>query len=161
MTADFVSVAGFLDAYETGTGYAILPVVGLLSGGFALVAGGQRSGRDLRSAARFSARSREPRIAIRANGRAASASSTPSTYDGHYIWGATAAILVNFRDRLCAMTRLDPKTTAWMRAEPLAKVMRALTRDGGDARYVGGAVRNALLGVAVNDVDIATPLDAR
>jgi len=35
--SDFVTVAGFLDAYETGTGYAILPVVGLLSSGFALV----------------------------------------------------------------------------------------------------------------------------
>src|SRR5277367_3227452 len=55
------------------------------------------------------------------------------------------------------MTRLDPKTTAWMRAEPLAKVMRALTREGRAARYVGGAVRNTLLGVAVKDVDIATP----
>ena len=33
---DFVSVVGFLDVYETGTGYAILPVVGLLREGFAL-----------------------------------------------------------------------------------------------------------------------------
>ena len=37
-------------------------------------------------------------------------------------------------------------------------VMRALTKDGGEARFVGGAVRNALLGVPVTDVDIATPL---
>jgi poly(A) polymerase len=36
--------------------------------------------------------------------------------------------------------------------------MRALTRDGGAARFVGGAVRNALLREAVGDVDIATPL---
>jgi poly(A) polymerase len=36
--------------------------------------------------------------------------------------------------------------------------MRALTRDGGTARFVGGAVRNALLGEEVGDVDIATPL---
>ena len=36
--------------------------------------------------------------------------------------------------------------------------MRALTRDGGAARFVGGAVRNALLGEPVGDVDIATPL---
>ncbi|MGZ5933034.1 MAG: CoA pyrophosphatase, partial [Rhizomicrobium sp.] len=32
----YVTIAGFLDAHETGTGYAILPVVGLLSEGFAL-----------------------------------------------------------------------------------------------------------------------------
>jgi hypothetical protein len=36
--------------------------------------------------------------------------------------------------------------------------MRALTRDGGEARFVGGAVRNALLGEPVGDIDIATPL---
>jgi len=36
--------------------------------------------------------------------------------------------------------------------------MKALTRDGGDARFVGGAVRNAILGEAVADIDIATPL---
>ena len=36
--------------------------------------------------------------------------------------------------------------------------MRALTREGGTARFVGGAVRNALLGEEVGDVDIATPL---
>ena len=35
--SSFITVAGFLDAYETGTGYAVLPVVGLLSEGFALV----------------------------------------------------------------------------------------------------------------------------
>jgi poly(A) polymerase len=37
-------------------------------------------------------------------------------------------------------------------------VMRALGADGGAARFVGGAVRNALLGEPVGDVDIATPL---
>jgi 8-oxo-dGTP pyrophosphatase MutT (NUDIX family) len=37
ITSGFVSVAGFLDPYETGTGYAILPVVGLLSEGFPLL----------------------------------------------------------------------------------------------------------------------------
>ena len=36
--------------------------------------------------------------------------------------------------------------------------MKALTRDGGDARFVGGAVRNAILGEDVSDIDIATPL---
>jgi poly(A) polymerase len=53
------------------------------------------------------------------------------------------------------MTRLDPARTPWMTAKPLAKVMAAL---GGEARYVGGAVRNTLLGAEVREVDIATPL---
>ena len=34
----FVTVAGFLDAYETGTGYAILPVVGILSAQYVVAA---------------------------------------------------------------------------------------------------------------------------
>ena len=53
------------------------------------------------------------------------------------------------------MTRLDPARTPWMTEKSLAKVMTAL---GGDARYVGGAVRNTLLGADVKEVDIATPL---
>jgi len=53
------------------------------------------------------------------------------------------------------MTRLDAARATWMAEKPLAKVMAAL---GGDARYVGGAVRNTLLGADVREVDIATPL---
>ena len=53
------------------------------------------------------------------------------------------------------MTRLDPARTPWMAEKPLAKVMAAL---GGEARYVGGAVRNTLMGLDVKDIDIATPL---
>ena len=53
---------------------------------------------------------------------------------------------------------LDPKRESWMAAAETAAVMDALSADGGDARFVGGAVRNALLGRAVSDVDIATPL---
>jgi poly(A) polymerase len=43
--------------------------------------------------------------------------------------------------------------------EPRARaVIDVLTKNGGAARFVGGAVRNALLGEAVGDIDIATPL---
>ena len=56
------------------------------------------------------------------------------------------------------MTRLDPSRQDWMRKPELLKVMAVLSADGGEARIVGGAVRNALLGVAVHEVDIATPL---
>ncbi|HEX3485835.1 MAG TPA: CCA tRNA nucleotidyltransferase [Micropepsaceae bacterium] len=54
--------------------------------------------------------------------------------------------------------RLDPGTHPWMTEPGTRAVMRALKADGGDARFVGGAVRNALLGETVGDVDIATPL---
>jgi poly(A) polymerase len=50
------------------------------------------------------------------------------------------------------MTRLDPQP--WMSARPTRKLMEAL----GEARFVGGAIRNTLLRKPVGDIDIATPL---
>jgi poly(A) polymerase len=49
---------------------------------------------------------------------------------------------------------LDPARHAWMTAPETRAVLAAL----GEARFVGGAVRNALMGQPVDDVDIATPL---
>ena len=53
---------------------------------------------------------------------------------------------------------LDPTAQPWMNEAPTRTVMRALSAEEGLARFVGGAVRNALLGEPVGDVDIATPL---
>ena len=50
--------------------------------------------------------------------------------------------------------RIDPSQHAWMTAPETKAVMAALV----DARFVGGAVRNALLGAGVSDVDIAVPM---
>ena len=44
----------------------------------------------------------------------------------------------------------------WLTREPTRIVFAALTAKGAQARAVGGAVRNALLGLPVTDVDIAT-----
>jgi len=52
-----------------------------------------------------------------------------------------------------AKRRLD---VPWLREGALAGVLAALDRDGEEARVVGGAVRNALLGEALEDFDIAT-----
>ena len=45
----------------------------------------------------------------------------------------------------------------WTRREDLAALIAALGE--GNARYVGGAVRDTLLGCEVHDIDIATPLE--
>jgi poly(A) polymerase len=50
--------------------------------------------------------------------------------------------------------RIDPAQHTWMTAPETAAVMDALV----DARFVGGAVRNAILGVPVADIDIAVPM---
>src|SRR6202023_1856119 len=44
----------------------------------------------------------------------------------------------------------------WLRAGAPAALLALLDRDGEEARVVGGAVRNTLLGVPVGDIDIAT-----
>ena len=56
----FVSVAGYLPRYRTGTGFDISPVVGVLSEGFTLAPDPRRSGGNLRSAAGLFSRSRQP-----------------------------------------------------------------------------------------------------
>jgi len=53
--------------------------------------------------------------------------------------------------------KLDPTQHGWMTAPETVQVMAAL----GDARFVGGAVRNALLGVPVVDIDIAVAMPPR
>jgi 8-oxo-dGTP pyrophosphatase MutT (NUDIX family) len=98
VTSDFVSVAGFLDAYETGTGYAILPVVGLLKQGFAVVPEVNEVAEifEVPLAFLLDPASRQIRFG---EWQGRKREFYAFEYGGHYIWGATAAILVNFRDR--------------------------------------------------------------
>ena len=55
--------------------------------------------------------------------------------------------------------RLEPQ--AWMTSRATAAVLDALEAAGGPgcARFVGGCVRNALMGRPVDDIDIATTLE--
>lgn len=46
----------------------------------------------------------------------------------------------------------------WFSKPSLQRILALLNADGGEARIVGGAVRNALMGVPVGDIDIATTL---
>jgi poly(A) polymerase len=45
---------------------------------------------------------------------------------------------------------------AWLRQGEVARLLAVLGRDGEEARVIGGAVRNALLHLAVDEVDVAT-----
>ncbi|MCQ2003585.1 CCA tRNA nucleotidyltransferase [Rhizobium sp. NRK18] len=47
---------------------------------------------------------------------------------------------------------------AWFKEPALQAVLALLNADGGEARIAGGAVRNALMGIPVGDIDIATTL---
>lgn len=46
---------------------------------------------------------------------------------------------------------------AWMRTPEIGAVLAALGADGAAVRFVGGCVRDAVLGRSVRDIDIATP----
>src|SRR5690606_39985757 len=51
---------------------------------------------------------------------------------------------------------LDPKS--WPHADAAQKVLNALAAAGGEGRFVGGCVRDAILGRPIRDIDIATNL---
>jgi poly(A) polymerase len=44
----------------------------------------------------------------------------------------------------------------WLTSGPLPQLLAVLDRDGEEARVVGGAVRNALLGMTADEIDVAT-----
>lgn len=48
------------------------------------------------------------------------------------------------------------RDAAWLTQGPLANLLAILDRDGEEARVVGGAVRNALIGQPFDEIDIAT-----
>ncbi len=58
------------------------------------------------------------------------------------------------------MTDTPPSLASayWLQAPSLRRVMAAIAAAGGEARVAGGAVRNALLGEAVTEVDLAATL---
>jgi 8-oxo-dGTP pyrophosphatase MutT (NUDIX family) len=96
---EHISVAGFLDAYETGTGFAILPVVALLDPGFSLHPDTHEVAEVFEVPFAFLL---ERNNCARHTGewRGAKRQFYAFTWRQHYIWGATAAIVVSLRERL-------------------------------------------------------------
>ncbi|HEV7433975.1 MAG TPA: CCA tRNA nucleotidyltransferase [Pseudorhizobium sp.] len=47
---------------------------------------------------------------------------------------------------------------AWFTEPALTRILSVLNSDSGEARVVGGAIRNTLMGLPVGDIDIATTL---
>ena len=56
-------------------------------------------------------------------------------------------------------TILNPKQFAWMQSEAILAIFQALPANS--TRFVGGCVRNALMGVEVGDIDLATQLEPK
>ncbi len=97
----FVEPVGLLDAYETGTGFSILPIVGFVDPGFELRVNAREVDAvfevplawlmDPANHQRHSAEWRGQRREYYA-----------MPYEGRYIWGATAGIVVGLSQRLRA-----------------------------------------------------------
>lgn len=96
---ELIDVAGFLDSYETGTGFAILPVIGILEEGFSLRPNPQEVAEIFEAPLAFFL---DPANCERGTrewqGRMRMFYAF--NYKQHYIWGATAAIIVSLRDRI-------------------------------------------------------------
>jgi len=99
IAASFVTVAGYLDRYLTGTGFDIQPVVGVLAEGFSLAPDPREVASVFEVPLTFlldpTNRRRETR-SIGGRERCFYAFS----YQGHEIWGATAALIVDLAARL-------------------------------------------------------------
>ena len=100
LTADQVEVAGFLDSHVTAnTGFAILPVVGFLSPDYRLAVDPGEVAEVFEAPLAYildpenQARRSLERGGVRREFYAID-------YQGHTIWGATAAMIVNLSERL-------------------------------------------------------------
>jgi hypothetical protein len=97
-----VTVAGFLPRYRTGTGFNIVPVVGVVAPGFALAQDPREVAEIFEVPVSFFLQPANRRQESRQMG-----GSLRHFYafhpEPHYIWGATAAILNDFVARLNAI----------------------------------------------------------
>jgi|WetSurMetagenome_2_1015567.scaffolds.fasta_scaffold68925_3 8-oxo-dGTP pyrophosphatase MutT (NUDIX family) len=97
IAAAFVTLAGYLNAFETITGYAVLPVVGLLHTGFTLTPNAAEVEDIFEVPLAFLL---DPANRKLEQGRGGKRQFYFFHYKSHYIWGATAAIVVELAERL-------------------------------------------------------------
>lgn len=92
-----VEIAGVLDAHITGTGFCVTPVVGFVAGGFVA----RPDPAEVADVFEVPLAFLLEKHALRANVHARLGSRVKSyelEYEGHRIWGATAAMIAAFRD---------------------------------------------------------------
>jgi len=98
---DFVTVAGFLDLYETvNSGFMILPVVGFVREGFTLHVNPHEVAEIFEAPLDYVCDPKNrSRMSVERQGVMREFHTIP--FAGHTIWGATAEIIVNLSGRLC------------------------------------------------------------
>ncbi len=95
----FVDVVGFLNPYETGTGFRILPVISFVRPGFSLTSDPGEVAEIFEVPLGFLMNvENHERHSVFWRGKRRAYYAMP--YQGHYIWGATAGMIRNLHDRL-------------------------------------------------------------
>lgn len=94
-----VEVVGFIDPYETGTGFRILPVISFVRPGFELKAAPGEVAEIFEVPLSFLLNEdNHERHSVFWKGKRRAYYAMP--YRGHYIWGATAGMIRNLSDRM-------------------------------------------------------------
>ena len=150
-----VTVIGTLGPYVTSTGYEVIPVVGLLDPPVELAPDPHEVADAFEVPLAFlvDPANHQRHFRDTASGERRHFYAMP--WGERYIWGATAGMLVSLARLLAPPEpgrRIAPP--AWLTEPAILGLCRAL----GAARFVGGAVRDTLLGRAIGDLDLATPL---
>ena len=101
LKSEFIEVAGFLDTYETGTGFRILPVVSFVRPGFTLDVHDGEVAEVFEVPLSF-LMDPDNHERHKATWRGKEREYYAMPYNGHYIWGATAGMLKNMYDRIFA-----------------------------------------------------------
>ncbi len=99
LAPDFVEVVGYLDLYETGTGFLITPVVGIVSPGFTLVPDEFEVAEIFEVPLDFVLDPRNHRLESM-HYKGTRRTFHVIEYGERYIWGATAGMLMNLYDKL-------------------------------------------------------------
>lgn len=109
LKSSFVEVAGYLDSYETGSGFRILPVVGFVRPGFTLEIHDGEVAEVFEVPLSFLMNPKNhERHSATWRGKRREYYAMP--YNGHYIWGATAGMLKNMYDRIFAGDEIEGVT---------------------------------------------------
>ena len=104
----FIKVAGYLPRYRTGTGYDISPVVGVLATGFTLTLNPQEVADTFEVPLALFLDPANRKVETRVWG-ARERSFYVFTHNDRAIWGATAAILVDFAARLTSRDVIEAR----------------------------------------------------
>ena len=159
-----VEILGRLDTYVSRTGFEIQPFVGLLTPPLETAPDPFEVAEIFEVPLDFILAPTNPKLhRITVQGRERQYYAFP--YRDRYVWGVDrghpeeSPRRAARDDRMTTPHRLSP-LPGWATDAAARAVINALSIPGFDPRFVGGCVRDALLGRDAADVDIATPLRA-